>query len=194
MKILPFVLPAVLAAGPALATPAFLPTRDVAITYELDAPGRAAQDYLLNYDAAQELARIESPAQGIYILANLPSGQAQVVVPALHAIVQAPDFSALTQEISTAGGAQFTPLGSGHYAGMACPKYLVLNAQGSGTACITPDGVVLHFAGHDEHGSAEVTALSVAYAPQPVQDFTPPDGFSALTLPPGALQALLQPQ
>ncbi len=194
MRIWLFAAPALLAAAPALAMPAFLPTRDVAITYELDAPGRAAQDYLLNYDAAQELARIESPAQGIYILANLPSGQAQVVVPALHAIVQAPDFSALTQEISTAGGAQFTPLGQGHYAGMACRKYLVLNAHGSGTACITPDGVVLHFAGQDANGSAEVTALSVAYTPQPAQEFALPNGFSDVTLPPGALQALLQPQ
>ena len=194
MKILSFVVPALLMASPAMATPAFLPTSDVAITYELNAPGRAAQDYQLNYDAADKLARVEDPAQGIYILANLPAGQAQVVVPALHAIVQAPDFYSMTQLIATADCARFTPLGPGRYAGLGCEKYLVLNGQGSGTACITQSGVVLHFAGRDAHGSAEVTALSVAYGPQPAQDFSTPDGFSAVTLPPGALAALLQQQ
>ncbi|HUW80512.1 MAG TPA: hypothetical protein VMV54_06400 [Acidocella sp.] len=188
-----FYAVALLAAGPAVAAPVFLPTRDVNVTYEVASPGRATQDYQLNYDAADKLARVESPAQqGMYVLANLPTGQAQVVVPALHAIVQAPDFSSLTQQIMSADGAQFTPLGHGNYAGMGCEKYLVLNAQGSGTACITHDGVVLHFAGKDAQGSAVVTALSVNFAAQPVGEFAPPDGFSNITLPPGALAALLQ--
>jgi hypothetical protein len=179
---------------PALAqTPPFLPGRDVSVSYELAAPGRATQDYQLSYNAARELARVDS-AQGIYVLANLPSGQAQVVIPALHAYVEAPDLSNLTQMISTAGGAHFTPLGPGNFAGLPCEKYLVLNAQGTGTTCITSDGVVLHFSGHDSHGSAEVTALSVTYTPQPADNFGTPDGFSQITLPPGALAALLAGQ
>ncbi len=183
----------VLLAGPACAAPAFLPTRDVAVTYELNSPGLTGQNYRLNYDAADNLARIESPAQGFYVLANLPAGQAQVVVPALHAIVQAPDFSQLTQLIAQAGQARFTPLGYGSYAGFGCKRYLVLNAQGSGTACITKDGVVLHFSGRDTHGSAEVTAVTVRFAPEPAADFAVPEGYSAVTLPPGALAALLRP-
>jgi hypothetical protein len=179
-------------AWPALAAPAFLPTRDVSVTYELNAPGRAAEDYRLNFDAARRLARVETAAQGIYVLANLPAGRAQVVIPALHAVVEAPDFSNLTQLIANADNAQFTPLGHGHYAGMECEKYLVLNDQGSGTACITRDGVVLHFAGKDAHGSAEVTALSVDFGKLPPGEFRPPDGFAAIDLPPGALAALLR--
>jgi hypothetical protein len=192
MRILGFVIPLLLVGGPVLAAPAFLPTRDVSVTYELDAPGRAAEDYRLNFDAARRLARVETAAQGIYVLANLAEGRAQVVIPALHAIVEAPDFSNLTQLIANADNSQFTPLGHGHYAGMECEKYLVLNAQGSGTACITRDGVVLHFAGKDAHGSAEVTALSVDFGPLPPGEFRPPDGFAAIDLPPGALAALLQ--
>jgi hypothetical protein len=69
----------------------------------------------------------------------------------------------------------------------------VLNAQGSGTACITKDGVVLHFSGRDTHGSAEVTAVTVRFAPEPAADFAVPEGYSAVTLPPGALAALLRP-
>ncbi len=180
-----------LVALPALAAPPFLPQQDVDVSYALTTPGQPAQDYQMQYDAAGRLARVESP-QGIYILADLATGQAQVVVPALRATVQAPDFSALTGMIANADGARFTPLGPGLYAGLACEKYLVLNAQGSGTACLTPQGVVLHFNGQDPHGSAQVTALSVTFAPQPAQDFTPPQGYSAINLPPGALAALLQ--
>jgi len=177
----------------ALAAPVILPSRDVAVTYSLTAQGKAPATYQLAYDAADQLARVQSQS-GYYVLANLPAGQAQVVVPALHAVVQAPDFSALTGEIYNADGAQFTPLGTGHYAGLDCEKYLVMDQKGTGTACITPTGVTLHFSGHDAQGSADLTALSVSFAPQPAGDFTPPTGYSQLNLPPGALLALLNPQ
>ncbi len=184
-----------LAPLPALAAPQFLPANDVRVSYALNLPGQAAQDYTLDYDAADRLARVESPAQGIYILANLGQGRAQVVVPALHAIVQAPDFSGLTQMITNAGGARFTPLGRHQYAGLGCEEYLVQSGQGgTATACLTPDGVILHFSGKDGHGAAEVTALSVAFAPQPAGEFAAPSEFAEIALPPGALMALLRPQ
>lgn len=193
MKTPGLILLGLLSAGPAVAAPVFLPARDVSISYELSTPGQATQDYTLDYNAASELARVENPAQGgIYYLLNLPQGQAQVIVPALHAIVQAPDFSSLTSMIFNADNANFTPLGRGNYAGMACQKYLVLNTQGSGTACITPDGVILHFSGHDAHGSADITAHAVTFTPEPAQNFAAPSTFSNVTLPPGALAALMQ--
>jgi hypothetical protein len=174
----------------AQATPVFLPTRDVAVTYELSAPGRATENYQLSYDASGQLARIDAPA-GYYVLGNLPAGQAELVIPGLHAVVQAPDFSALTAQIHNADGASFTPLGPGHYAGLDCEKYLVRDKDGTGNACLTPSGVVLHFAGHDARGSAEVTALSVSYAPLPADLFAAPQDFTPLNLPPGAVAALL---
>lgn len=188
MKIL---LPLILSALPvaAGAAPVFLPTRDVAVTYELVAPDRAPADYQLRYDAADQSMRVDAPA-GFYVLGNLPAGRAELVVPNLHALVQAPDFSALTSQIYNADGAQFTPLGPGHYAGLECEKYLVLDKNGTGTVCLTPSGVVLHFAGHNRRGKAEITALSVNYAPQPVNLFTPPPGLTPLDLPPGAVAAL----
>ncbi len=188
-----FLLTALAAFTPslAMASPAFLPTRDVAVQYTLATPGQAPQSYQLSYNAAAQLARVDSP-NGYYVLANLPAGQAQMVVPALHAIVQAPDFSHLTSEIYQAENAQFSPLGTGHYAGLDCRKYLVTDQNGSATACITPDGVILHFIGHDAHGGADITANAVSYAPQPTGQFVPPAGFAPLNLPPGALSALLQ--
>jgi len=182
-----------LIAAPASAAPRFLPDQDVAVSYQLQSPGNPAQDVQLSYSAAAGQARIDSPA-GLYVLASLSAGRAQVVIPALHAFVEAPDFSSLTRMISNADGASFTPLGHGFYAGLACEKYLVLNNQGSATACITHQGVVLHFAGRDAHGAAELTALTVAFAPQSPANFTTPDGYTEVTLPPGALAALLRGQ
>jgi hypothetical protein len=193
MKLLRLALLASLFPGVAFAAPVFLPTRDVVVTYELATSGRSPANYTLHYNAVDQRARVESPS-GYYILANLPAGKAQVVVPALHAVVQAPDFSDITSEIYNADGATFTPQGSGEYAGLSCEKYLIRDKHGTGTACITSTGVILHFSGHDTHGSAEVTALSVTYAPQPAASFAPPQDFSEVTLPAGTLAALLAPK
>jgi hypothetical protein len=171
--------------------PEFLPSRDVSIAYDVSAPGRPEQNYQLSYDAADERARIDNPAQGDYFLVDLLGGAAQLVVPPLHAIVNAPDLAGLTRQVMDADNARFTPLGPGRYAGLACEKYLVLNHQGSGTACITPDGVILHFSGSDDHGSAVITASTVTYGPVPAHAFAQPDGYSQITLPPGALAQLL---
>ncbi len=174
--------------------PQFLPTRDVTVAYEVSAPGRPDAAYLLAYDAADERARIDNPAAQNYFLVDLPGGTAQLVVPALHAVVEAPDLSGLTRQVMDADNARFTPLGPGFYAGRGCDKYLVLNGEGSGTACITPDGVILHFAGGDAHGSAVVTATSVTYGPQPAGAFAQPEGYSEITLPPGMMAQLLSGQ
>lgn len=171
--------------------PAFLPTRDVAVDYTVNAAGRAPAQYHLQYDAADERARIDDPAHGTYFLADLPAGKAQLVVPGLHSVVDAPDLSALTAQINDAGNARFTPLGPGRYAGLGCEKYLVLSRQGTGTACLTSDGVILHFTGHDQHGTADITATSVSYQQVSPDALAPPAGFSAINLPPGALQQLL---
>lgn len=192
MKLYVFLF-AVLGVAPAYAGehPAFLPTRDVAVSYTVSAAGRAPAQYQLQYDAADERARIDDPAHGTYFLADLPAGRAQLVVPGLHSVVDAPDLSAFTAQISNAGNARFTPLGPGRYAGLGCEKYLVLSQQGTGTACLTSDGVILHFSGHDAHGSADITATSVSYQPVSPGDLASPVGYSAINLPPGALQQLL---
>jgi hypothetical protein len=191
-----YLLIAALAAfTPALAaaTPAYLPSRDVVVQYTLSGTDQAPASYQLSYDATDQLARVDSPS-GFYVLANLAANQAEIVVPALHAIVQAPDFSALTSEIYHADDARFSPLGPGFYAGLPCQRYLVTDPHGTARACITRDGVILHLTGQNGHGNAVVTATSVSFAPQPSYEFAPPQNFAPLNLPPGALQALLQPQ
>ncbi len=193
---LSLVLLAALGIAPAAAAthPNILPVHDVAVSYRLDAPGRSPADYQFSYDAADQRARIDDPARGTYFLVDLPAGPARLVIPALRTVVNAPNLSAISQEITQLEGARFTRLGAGSYGGGACEKYLVLSDQGSADVCLTPDGVALSFHGHDAHGSATVTATSVAYGPQPPDQFMPPAGFGSVTLPPQALAALLRQQ
>jgi hypothetical protein len=189
---------AVLLAAPAAvlaaaSVPRFLPAQDVIVDYRLDLPGQPSQGVELAYNARHGLARIAAKSQSIFVLADLPAGHAELVVPALHALVEAPDFSALTGMVENADNARFTRLGEARYAGLVCTNYLVLAAQGTATACLTRDGVVLHFSGHDAHGTATLTAHSVAYTPQPPAEFQPPPGFAPVQLPAGTIAALLQP-
>jgi len=172
--------------------PVILPDRDVAVMYQLVAAGRPSQAYQLQYDAAAERARINNPAQGTYFLIDLPAGTAQMVVPQLSSVVNAPDLSGLSKQITNADhSARFTLLGQKQYAGLSCQNWLVVSRQGTATACLTTDGVVLHFDGHNDHGSGSVTATAVSFGPQPPGDFAPPTGFNAITLPPGVLQQLM---
>ncbi len=194
MRVVAICAGLVLLAGQAAAAPVFLPEHDVRVAYALAVPGHAAQEYQLRYNAGHELARIDGAPEGIYILADLSAGAAEVVIPALHATVQAPDFSGLARMIGNADNARFTPTGHGQYAGMGCRTYFVHNAEGSANVCITQGGVVLHFAGHDPHGAAQVTALDVDFRPMPADEFAMPEGYAQISLPPGALAALLQPQ
>ena len=179
--------------GLALAAPTLLPTRDVSASYSLTAPGQPPQTLQLAYNAAKELARISS-SNGYYVLTSLPAGQAQLVVPALRAVVQVPDFAALATKLFNAeSNARFTPLGKGHYAGLTCEMYLVTEPDSTARTCLTPDGVMLHFSGHDANGAADLTALSVSYAPQPASMFDLPPGLTPLSLPSDALKSLLTP-
>ena len=87
-------------------------------------------------------------------------------VPQLNSVVNTPDLSGLTQQITGAGhNARFTLLGQEKYAGIVCQNWLILSSQGSATACLTPDGVALHFDGKNGHGSGSVTAMAVSFGP-----------------------------
>ena len=176
----------------AAAHPPILPQQDVAVSYDLEVSGRPDTAYQLEYSAAAQRARLTSVAQGTVFLVNIPAGSAQIIVPMLHAIVQAPDLSRFTQQVNDAGNAQFTALGKQHYAGHECENYLVTSPKGSATACLTPDGVALHFHGSNDRGEATVTATALRYGAQPPGDFAVPDGFSQVTLPPGMLAQILQ--
>jgi hypothetical protein len=81
-------------------------------------------------------------------------------------------------------GARFTREGQSVVAGRPCTRWRVAAPRGSGTACVTPDGVILQAQGGDARGaSGEIRATDVTYAAQPAALFKPPQGAMRLSLP-----------
>jgi hypothetical protein len=189
------LLPLLLTALPfaAQAAPAFLPTHDVTVVYSVAVPQQQPLRATLSYQADSGLTRLDSPF-GYYVLGNVQEGSATLVLPSLHALVRAPDFALLATELHHLDGASFTKLGTRHYAGLACTLYGLSDADGHGQVCLTRDGVVLRFTGHNARGTADVTALSVSSDPVEDDLFAPPAGYTPLELPAGTLNALLNPQ
>ncbi len=68
-------------------------------------------------------------------------------------------------------------------AGLDCTVWNLTGKQGTGSACITADGVVLRADGQARReGSGRLEATSVAYGPQPAALFEPPPGFQRMDL------------
>ena len=175
----------------AAAAPLVLPTQDVAVTYNLVVPNHADATYLMQYNAASRLARLNNTVENNYDLLNLNTGSAELVVPQMNSVVAIPDLSNLTKYLTNTATTRFTPLGRANYAGLACQTYLVHANQGSGTACLTNDGVILYFSGSDPHGAATITATSVTYSPQPAAEFAVPQGMTTINVPQNVLNQLL---
>ncbi|MCF3945842.1 hypothetical protein AiwAL_13675 [Acidiphilium sp. AL] len=178
----------------AAAAPRLIPDHDAMGVYRISQPGKPTQTWRVRYLAASERVRavsLSGQAAGTAILLDLASGAANVVLPQMHAVVAVPGLSAMMQKVMDNRGAHFTRLGQATIAGRACTRYLVLKPKGDGSACITPGGVVLQATGKNDHGSVAVQALSITNAPQQAAAFTPPAGYSSITLPPQMLAQLL---
>ncbi len=78
--------------------------------------------------------------------------------------------------------ASFRRTGSDTIAGVKCTVWEFTSKNGTGTACITADGVMLRAL--DKNGSG-VEATKVTYAPQPAAKFAPPAGFQKMDMPAG---------
>ena len=174
--------------------PPILPRHDVAVVYRISSPGRPVQTWRVRYRAQDRLGRaasLDGATGGSVILLNIPAGQAEIVLPQMHALVDVPGVSAMMEQVLSTRQARFTKLGTDEIAGHRCTKYLVLKRRGDGTACITRGGVVLEAQGQDSKGSVSVRAVSLTEAPQDPALFAPPSGYQAISLPPSVLAGLL---
>lgn len=181
-------------AGASPVTPRLIPDHDTMGVYQVTQPGRAAQTWRVRYQASSRMVRavsLSGNANGITVLLDLAAGSAEIMVPQMHAVVAVPNLSGLIHKVLDNNGAHFTRLGQATIAGHGCTRYLVLKRKGDGTACITQGGVILAATGKDDRGALSVTALQIAETPQPPADFTIPQGYARMSLPPQILAQLL---
>jgi hypothetical protein len=182
------------AIAPAFAAPRLIPDRDAMGVYQVTQPGKPIQTWRVRYQASSQMLRavsLSGQATGVTVLLDLAAGSADIVVPQMHAIVAVPGLSGVIHNALDQNGAHFTRLGEATIAGHQCTRYLILKRKGDGSACITRSGIVLAATGKDSKGSAQVTALQIAEAPQPPEDFQLPQGYSNINLPPQMLAQLL---
>ena len=168
--------------------PRVQPSRDVVVDYRVEGaaaevvPGGAPGRLRLSWDAAGQRLRAEAEGRTQALLADLRGHTAMMVDSALHTAITLPvrggDIQALSLE-----GARLTRRGTVAVAGLGCTEYDVQASRGTGTVCLTPDGVALRGRGVVNGRSGSFMAESVSYGALPPMLFQPPPGTMQLRIP-----------
>lgn len=191
-----FVQLAALAAGSAAcAVPSYakgpvrvLPSRDMQAVYRLSGDAAAAVPGLdgaavlhLTWDAKGRRLRLQAEGRPEVAVFDLSARRAEIVYSGLHAALVVPmrarDVTALTLS-----HARFKRQGNDTVLGFPCTVWSVRESRGSGTVCVTADGIPLRGSGTVDGRQGEFVALSLAYAPQPASLFAVPPGYARLDL------------
>ncbi len=172
-------------AAPAADHPAYLPTRDVAITYRLssDKPGvpKVASVF---FSASSQKLRLDDPSLGGYAVIDRAERKMMVVMTKQRSFSWLPFDEKMADGFILNDSMTFKRTGTDVVAGLRCTTWDVTSANAAGSVCITDDGVLLRGDGHDKKGAeAGLEAKQVTYAPQPASLFKPPSGFFEIGLP-----------
>jgi hypothetical protein len=179
-------LAALVSAGAARADehPAYLPTRDVAVTYNLDRenPGAPKQAHMY-YSAGTDRLRLETPGQKEIVIFDRGAKTTTVVMVREHIYFQTPLDPEMAAGFILNADMKFARGGTETIAGQRCTDWDVQSSQATGTVCVTDDGVLLLGRGKDkEGGGGGLQATEVSYNPQPPSLFIPPADFRKIEM------------
>jgi hypothetical protein len=164
--------------------PPFPPTRDVSVTYHVNAKAAGAPETATLAFSA-ELQKLHAEGGPGAMIIDLPQQSVVVMIAAAHIAMRMPAGRAIDRilDLGTHGEAQ--RVGSDRVAGYRCTIWRFTGRDGSGTACVTDDGVPLRGEGSDGRGSGAFEALAVTYGAQPASLFEVPPGYKRMELPAG---------
>lgn len=178
-----------LGAAPAWAedAPALSASRDVTVTYTQVGRG-APRDLKISQRAGASVMRVETAGQPGYVLVDRQSQRASAVMESQGYYI---DMSAnrVPQEGQWPDDKiSFTRGKDEQIAGLGCTNWDYKTARGSGTACVTADGVLLRILALSGNG---LEARQVSYEPQSPSRFSAPPGLRKLgtSVPPVAAAA-----
>ena len=179
-----------LAATPAWAedAPLLRASRDVTVSYSLVGRG-APRDIKISQRAGASIRRVETAGQPGYVLVDRQSQRASAVMESQGYYI---DMSAnrVPQEGQWPDDTiSFTRGADTQVAGLGCTNWGYKTPRGSGTACVTADGVLLRILALSGNG---IEARQVSYEPQSPSHFAAPPGLRKLgtTAPPAAPPAV----
>jgi hypothetical protein len=153
------------AAVPGLADqPRLRPNRDVDVTYRATGAGPLPDgrrlDQRVRWLAASQTMRIDPPTAGLYVIVDYAAKRMSVVREATRSVVDMAAPEGVAGMAGNPGEGTYVRRGEDTVAGQA-------------SVCITADGVLLRAS---TAGQAQVSAISVQYAPQDPAVFQiPPD-------------------
>ena len=183
------ILLALLAALPATAAdraPTYLPTHDVAVSYQVS--GKAAQQVrsvLARFSAARNLLRLETEDRAMgFVLVDLLARTAKLMVPSVHQAVDLPLARDRRAALLFGDGVRFTRRGNSHVLGRPCVDWDVQADRDTATVCLTADGVLLRAQGRGgEAADSSLVATRIDEAPQSPSLFRMPSGNGGMNLP-----------
>lgn len=184
-----FLLAAFGAAVPAGARaadrPPAMPSRDASVVYRVEPAGGPAQSVHVAFGRGGEMLRVDGPGgQGDTVL-DRRTGELTVVMNAQRAFMVVPSRGPVHDPFLLGDDMTYARTGTHQtIAGETCDDWRVGTPKGPGTACVTPDGLLLAASGPDSAGvSGRITAESVSRAPVPPSAFQPPAGFTRVAHP-----------
>lgn len=187
MALVPSLTVMPLLATPVLAqqSPLLLPTRDVAVTFRLSGSDRQPGDIHAAWLSSQRVLRVDNASAPGWLMVQQPTQRAFMVMEGQRLVMRlppAPEIAMLLDRPESQGNV--TRLGRRTVAGMNCTDWKIERRDGKGgTACLTPDGVLLRA---QQAGRREILeATRVMYGPQDPARFQLPQGYPQLQLPSG---------
>jgi len=159
--------------------PLLAPTHPVTIDYLVTTRDGGTIDVHVAILAGGARLRVTSPELPTMFLVDRAAGIAQVVLPVLRAYSTV-DIRKYDPEQHELRAAVFTHRGQSRIAGRACTQWQASSPEGSGSACITADGILLEGElTSARHGAvARVIASRVQDGAPPPGEFDVPEGFS----------------
>jgi hypothetical protein len=158
--------------------PLLVPARDVTVAYEVTPDGHAPIDVLVAIKAGGSRLRITSDTLPTTLLVDRSTERAAILVPMLHAYSDI-KIGRYDPEQTVLKGANFTRGGAQRVLGHPCTEWHAASSDGTASACITSEGVILRAeVESDKRGQAvHLAATRVDFAPVPDAIFVVPPDF-----------------
>jgi hypothetical protein len=168
--------------------PTLRPTHDVAVVYRVvgsPPPSGVEQVHTIRMawgDRGQEL-RVEIDRLRTVALVDFKQQRVTMLVEPQRLALDFTLDPRLIPGFVIPADARVSRAGTDTVAGQSCDVWRLTGPRGTGTACVTGDGLVLRAMGTmADAGTGRLEAVSVAYGPQPATLFAPPPDYRRMDL------------
>lgn len=158
--------------------PPIQPTRDVSVTYNV-VGGQHGGTMRMTWDVTGNRMRVDTPGGHGYMIVDRAHRRGTMVMPQQHMYMEIDSNQIPQMGDMPDKDAKFSRGGTETIAGQSCTVWKFEAPDGSGTACLTADGVMLRATAKDGQG---LQATEVKYGPVAPADFRLPDGYQKMDL------------